>query len=233
MNGLNTILLLARYNFKILFGGRYLVFALLSLLFLCYLLFDAAFSGTALDESVVAQNMIMPSLLLIFYPATYGIQKDEETKILEIFFCIPNYMYKIWLLRLLFIFIACYFNIIVFSYLAHLLLCPVEIFTMANNAIFVVVLFGALAFWLSTIIKSGNGVAVVVIALFALLTYIGKEYFENTMWDIMLNPYSEPDDIHSEIWQDTLSDRLLLLSLSSIGLILLSLNNLRRREKLL
>ncbi len=232
MNIMKNISLLARYNFKILFGGKYLLFAVLSLLFLCYLLFQAAYSGRELDESVVAGEMLLPSLLLIFYPTTYGIQRDEEAKILEIFFCIPNYMYKVWLLRLLFIFTACYINLLAFSYLAHLLLCPVDVVSMANNTIFMVVFFGSMAFWLSTFIKSGNGVAVILITIFVLLSMFRSEV-KNTMWDIFLNPYSEPGNIHYEIWQDTISDRFLMLSISSIGFILLSLNNLRRREKLL
>lgn len=225
--------MLAKYNFKILFGGKYFLFMVLSFVYFCYLLFHAAYSGTALDEEVVAANMIMPSLLLVFYSATYGIQKDEETKILEIFFCIPNYMYKVWLLRLLFIFTACYVNVVIFSYMAHLLLCPVEVFAMANNTIFVVVLFGSLAFWLSTVIKSGNGVAVVLLVLWGLLIYVGKQFYVNTIWDISLNPYSEPSNIHSEIWQTTITNRKMLLAAVSCVLILMSLGNLRRREQLL
>ncbi len=232
MNGLKTIFLLGRYNFKILFGGRYIIFMLLSLILFCYLLFNSAYSGIALTEVIVYQNLIFPSLLLIFYPATYGIQRDEESKILEIFFCIPNYMYKVWLLRLLFVFIACYINVLLFSYFAHLLLCPVEIFPMAYNVMFVVIFFGSLAFYLSTFIKSGNGVAVVLLGLFGLIVYIGSTY-ANTMWNVMLNPYNEPTDIHPDIWLSTITNSKLLLGCVSAVLILISLTNLRRRESLL
>ncbi|MFR9503717.1 MAG: hypothetical protein SNH73_04630 [Rikenellaceae bacterium] len=205
---------------------------IISLLLFCYLLFNAAYSGEALSEIVVESNLIFPSLLLIFYPATYGIQKDEESKILEIFFCIPNYMYKVWLLRLLFVFLACFVNVLFFSYLAHLLLCPVDIFSMTYHVMFVVIFFGSLAFFLSTFIKSGNGVAIILLGLLALISFLGS-LFEHTMWDIMLNPFEEPTDIHPDIWQSTINNSRLLLSCSSIGLLLISLNNLRRRESLL
>ncbi len=233
MNGLKTIWLLAKYNFKILFGGRYLIFMVLSFIFFCYLLFNSAYSGNALTEVVVYANLIFPSLLLIFYPTTYGVQRDEEAKILEIFFCIPNYMYKVWLLRLIFVFIACFANVLLFSYAAHLLLCPVSIFKMTYQTMFVVVLFGSMAFFLSTFIKSGNGVAIVLLGLFALLVFISGSFFENSMWHILINPFDEPTDIHPDIWQSTLSHSRILLSCCSLGLLLLSLNNLRRRESLL
>ncbi|MFI3285445.1 MAG: hypothetical protein R3Y08_02215 [Rikenellaceae bacterium] len=231
-NSIEAILLLAKYNFKVVFGGRYIVFMIISLLLFCYLLFNSAYSGEALSEITVNNNLIFPSLLLIFYPATYGIQKDEESKILEIFFCIPNYMYKVWLLRLLFVFIACFFNVLLFSYLAHLLLCPVNILPMTYHVMFVVIFFGSLAFFLSTFIKSGNGVAIILLGLLALLTVLSSLY-ENTMWDVMLNPFKEPTDIHPDIWQSTIINNRLLLIGSSVALLLISLNNLRRRESLL
>ncbi len=232
MNALRTLFLLIKYNFRILFGGKYIVFILLSFLFFCYLLFEVASKGSALSDIDVYENLIFPSLLLLFYPTAYGIQKDEESKILEIFFCIPNYMYKVWLLRLLFVFIACYVNIVIFSYMAHRLICPVDIVQMSYQVMFVVILFGSLGFFLSTVIKSGNGVAVVLLGLFGLIVYIGTQY-RNTMWNILLNPYSAPTSIHPDIWADTIADRQLLLGCSSVLLILLSLTNLRRRERLL
>lgn len=232
MNFMKNTLLLAKYNFKILFGGKYVVFVVIALMLFAGLLFNAAYNGSALSEEVVFTCLIIPSMLLLFYPATYGIQKDEETKILEIFFCIPNYMYKVWLLRLISVFVACYLDVLLFSYLAHLLLCPVDIFLMTYSVMFVVLLFGSLAFFLSTVIKSGNGVAVVLIGIFGLLIGIGATY-DTTMWNILLNPFREIDEIHPEIWESTIENSRLLLSISSVGLILLSLNNLRKREKLL
>ncbi len=232
MNGLKNIYKLASYNFKILFGGKYVIFVILALLLFCYQIFNAAYYGASLAENVVFENLIYPALLLVFYPATYGIQKDSEAKILEIFFCIPNYMYKVWLLRLLFVILACMIDVMLFSLLSQLLLCPVDILLMTYHIMFIVLLFGSLALFLSTIIKSGNGVAVVLIGLFGLLITIGESY-GNTMWDVMLNPYNEVDSIHPTIWAKTISNSRIMLGTCSVGLILMSLNNLRRRERLL
>ncbi|MFI3269636.1 MAG: hypothetical protein SNG14_06240 [Rikenellaceae bacterium] len=232
MNGLKNIFKLASYNFKILFGGKYIIFVILALLLFAYQIFNAAYYGATLAENVVYQNLIYPSLLLIFYPAAYGIQKDSETKILEIFFCIPNYMYKVWLLRLVFVIIACLIDVSLFGVLSHLLLCPVDILQMSYQIMFVVVFFGTLALFLSTVIKSGNGVAVVLIGIFAILISVGESY-SNTMWDIMLNPYNEVSSIHPDIWAKIVSNNRIMLGCCSAGLILMSLNNLRRRERML
>ncbi len=232
MNGLKNIFKLAQYNFKILFGGRYIIFIILALLLFVFQVFNAAYYGASLSESVVFENLIYPSMLLIFYPATYGIQKDSECKILEIFFCIPNYMYKVWLLRLVFVIIACLLDIMLFGLLSHLLLCPVDILLMTYHVMFIVLLFGSMALFLSTVIKSGNGVAVVLIGIFGLLISLGESY-SNTMWDIMLNPYVELDSIHPDIWAKRVSNSRILLGTCSIGLILMSLNNLRMRERML
>ena len=42
------------------------------------------------------QILMFPSMLLIFYPAVFGIQNDEDSRILEILFGIPDYKYKVW-----------------------------------------------------------------------------------------------------------------------------------------
>lgn len=232
MNSFRTLLLLAKYNLKIVFGGKYLIFIAISLLFFCYFMFMSAYSGSQLSEETVYNQIIFPALLLIFYPTVYGLQKDEESKILEILFCIPNYMYKVWLLRLAFVFLECFATLILFSCFAHLLLCPIDIFKMAWQVMFVVFFSGSLAFYLSTAIKGGNGTAVAFIFIMAILMIIGSS-FDTSMWNILINPFKEENYIHPAVWEATLTNNRLLLTISSFGLLTLSLGNLQRREKLL
>ena len=52
--------------------------------------------------------LLVPSILLIFYPTCFGIQNDQDAKIIEIIFGIPNYRYKIWLFRLLIAYMICF-----------------------------------------------------------------------------------------------------------------------------
>ncbi len=52
---------------------------------------------------------MFPCVLLVFYPAVFGIQNDEDSRILEILFGIPDYKYKVWGVRLLMIYVAIFF----------------------------------------------------------------------------------------------------------------------------
>lgn len=92
----------------------------------------------------------------MFYPAVFGIQNDEDSRILEILFGIPDYKYKVWGVRLLMIYVAIFVILIVFSWLATLLLYPVNLLEMSAQLMFPILFFGNLAFMFSTITRSGN-----------------------------------------------------------------------------
>jgi len=49
--------------------------------------------------------LLFIGLLLVFYPLTFGIQSDKDARTLEIIFGIPNYRYRVWLVRMFMIFI--------------------------------------------------------------------------------------------------------------------------------
>jgi hypothetical protein len=44
--------------------------------------------------------LLAPGILLVFYPAVYGIQRDQDTRMVETLFGIPDYHYIVWLTRL-------------------------------------------------------------------------------------------------------------------------------------
>ena len=80
------------------------------------------------NEGLIYNILMFPCLLLIFYPAVFGIQNDEDSRILEILFGIPDYRYKVWGVRLLMIYVVIFAILIVFSYIAILLLYPINPF---------------------------------------------------------------------------------------------------------
>ncbi|MFI3315161.1 MAG: hypothetical protein R3Y04_05805 [Rikenellaceae bacterium] len=232
MFNLKSLLLLAKYNLKIVFGGKFIWFAIVAVVFFVFLLFQIAYDGTEPTEDLVYSSLLMPALMLIFYPTVYGLQNDEENKILEIIFSIPNYMYKVWLLRLIFVFIESFVILLLLCVVANFLFCPIEIFEMAIQMMSPLFFFGNLAFLLSTIIKGGNGTAVVFIFVVAGLVMLGQSY-SNTMWNVLINPFSEIDTIHPTVWANTLANNRLFLFAASFGCILVALMNLQKRERLL
>jgi len=227
-----------KYNLKIIFAGKFFWFLLTAFLFFAFFMFQVAWNRDEINEGTVYNLLIFPCLLLIFYPVVFGIQNDEDNRILEIIFGIPNYRYKIWGVRMLMVYVANYFILVIFAYIARLLLYPVNIFEMAAQLIFPMLFFGNLAFMFSTITRSGNGTAVVMIIL-GLVMFIfmssnddqSGSGLSNTMWNAFINPFAIPTNIHPIVWQDTILKSRIFLIVSGIVWLMIGLLNLQKREK--
>ena len=222
---------LVKYNLKIIFAGKFFWFLLAAFGFFAYFMFQSAWLREEINEQLIYKILLFPCLLLIFYPAVFGIQNDEDNRILEILFGIPNYKYKVWGVRLLMIYVAIYFILILFSYIATLLLYPVNPFEMAFQLMFPILFMGNLAFMISTITRSGNGTAVIIIILGILLLLFGTGLLDGTFWDVMLNPYETPRDLHPMIWQGIVIKSRIFLLVGSIVWMMIGLMNLQRRER--
>ena len=61
-----------------------------------------------ITQATAYSMLMLPSILLVFYPMCFGIQNDQDAKIVEIIFGIPNYSYKVWLLRLIISYVICF-----------------------------------------------------------------------------------------------------------------------------
>ena len=223
---------LVKYNLKIIFAGKFIWFFLAAFGFFAYFMFQNAWNRAEINEGLIYNILLFPCILLVFYPAVFGIQNDEDSRILEILFGIPDYKYKVWGVRLLMIYVAIFFILILFSYIATLLLYPVNPLEMASQLMFPIFFFGNLAYMLSTITRSGNGTAVLVIIIgIALLFFSNTGSVERSFWNIVLNPFRIPNNLLPVIWESTiLKSRIFLLSASIIWM-MIGLLNLQKREK--
>ncbi|MDR2775179.1 MAG: hypothetical protein LBC19_10650 [Tannerella sp.] len=222
-----------RYNLKIIFAGKFFWFLLAAFAFFAFFMFQQAWNRSEINEGSIYDLLLFPCLLLIFYPVVFGIQNDEDSRILEIIFGIPNYRYKVWGVRMLMVYVANYCILVVFAYVARLLLYPVNIFEMAAQLIFPMLFFGNLAFMFSTITRSGNGTAVIVIII-GLLFFIflnSSPEIRNSFWNVFINPFAIPNSIHPVIWQDTILKSRLFLFVGGIVWLMVGLLNLQKREK--
>lgn len=221
-----------RQNLKIIFANKFIYFFLaavgLFLLIASISLFDA---DSFPDESSVYYILLMPGLLLIFYPTAFGIQNDLDTRMMEMLVGIPNYRYKIWLVRLLIIYIIVYFLILFLSILSVLTLAEIPIFAMALQLMYPIFFFGMVTFMLSTFIRNGNGTAALMVII-GLIFWISSGILRNSKWNIFLNPFRMPDELNEVIWQDMIFYNRLYLVVGSILAILGALFRLQNREKL-
>jgi len=222
-----------RYNLKIIFAGKFLWFLLASLAFFAFFMVRLAWYREEINEAAIYNILLFPCLLLIFYPVVFGIQNDEDNRILEIIFGIPNYRFKVWGLRMLIVYVANFFILLAFGYIARILLYPVNIAEMAAQLIFPMLFFGNLAFMFSTITRSGNGTAVlmILIGLFLFIYMGGNQSLSNSFWNIFINPFQIPTNIHPMIWQNTLVKSRIFLMLGGIVFLMVGLLNLQKREK--
>ena len=133
---------IVKYNLKIIFAGKFIWFLLAAFVFFAYFSFQIAWNRQVINDGVIYNLLMFPCVLLVFYPAVFGIQNDEDSRILEILFGIPDYKYKVWGVRLLMIYVAIFFILVAFSYLATFLLYPVNPFEMSIQLMFPLVFFG-------------------------------------------------------------------------------------------
>jgi hypothetical protein len=221
---------LVKYNIKIIFAGKFIWFILAALVFLLFFMFQMAWNRDVdISEKLIYKLLIFPSMLLIFYPSVFGIQNDEDARILELLFGIPNYKYKVWAVRLLIIYIAIFFILILFAYITEVLLYPVNPVEMSYQLMFPILFYGNLAFMFSTITRNGNGTAVIMILIaIAVLIWNGDNY-----WNILLNPFDVPRNMLPVIWESIVLKNRLFLLVGSVIWLMTGLMNLQKREKFL
>jgi hypothetical protein len=203
-----------------------------ALLFFILLSVSLVFNSPGYDSSSVYGILFFPGILLVFYPTVFGIQSDADTRILEILFGIPDYRYKVWLVRLCMIFLLTWAFLYLFCWVGYYGLTPFPVFEMSWQLMFPVCFLGCLAFLVSTIIKNGNGTAVVMIIIGVFLMILSNT-LDRTQWNVFHNPYSIPRQMNEVIWAQISQKNRLFLSISSIIFLLGGLTNLQKREKFL
>jgi hypothetical protein len=221
---------LVKYNMKVIFGNRFVWFVLAAIAFYFFIAISNIYDGSQIDEGFIYGLQIMPGLLLIFYPMTFGIQNDLDAGILEILFGIPDYRYKVWLVRLVLVFALVGLMMVGLTAMSYFLLTPVSILEISWNVMFPIYFLGSLAFMFSTIIKNGNGTAVVMVILGVCLLIV-SEILDRTMWNIFLNPFDIPNRLNEMVWQEITLKNRIFLAVGTVLFVLYGLFNLQKREK--
>lgn len=218
------------YNLKIIFGNKFIYFLLSAVIFYLIIAASIIFGDKGISEADVYTTLLFPGLLLIFYPTTFGIQNDADARTLEIIFGIPDYRYKVWLFRLIIVFVLAFLILIPLASLSIWALTPVNMGEMLWHLQFTLVFIGVLAFSLSTIIRNGNATAVIMIIL-GFAFNILSQILGASMWDIFINPFHLAADVNSILYAEIIRNNHIFLTVSSLIFLLIGLLNLQRREK--
>jgi len=226
---MTEILKIIKYNLKIIFGNRFVYFLGASVIFYLIITGIAIFSSDSLEVGNLYNQLIFPGILLMFFPTTFGLQNDEDARILEILFGIPNYRYKVWLVRLLIIFLMVYVMINIFALLSSFILLDIPNFEMSLQLMVVLIFFGSLGFFLSTLVKNGNGAAVFMVII-GLCFWFLHGVSSESKWNVFLNPFDTPS-IKETVFRTMVFQNRAIVLTASVVFILWGLIVLQRREK--
>ena len=221
---------LTRYNIKIIFGNKFLYFMLSAIGFFLLTVGITLFSDDEITTASGYNMLLVPSILFIFYPTCFGIQNDQDTKIIEIIFGIPNYRYKIWRLRLTIAYLICFLLTLGLATLTDWLVVEVPSLDLTLQVLVPALFIGMLSFMLSTTVRNGNGTAVLLIVI-GMILFAANGILGDSKWNVFLNPFDVPLDKNPEIFYNTVFyNRLFILFASGI-LLLTGLYKMQNREK--
>lgn len=227
----NTISL-ARYNMKIIFGGKFIYFILAAFIFfLVFGIILALEGGDILIEDIFSL-LAFPAILLVFFPSVFGIQSDADQRTLEIIFGIPDYRYKVWLVRYVMILLLVFLLLFPFAGLAFYALISFPILKMILHLMVMVFFISAMGFCISTVVRNGNAAAVIMVILGLALLILADE-LDESKWNVFLNPFDMPRNLNEIVWKEIVRQNRIIMGIGSLVLILLGLLNLQRREKFL
>ena len=227
----NTISL-ARYNMKIIFGGKFIYFILAAFIFFLVFGIIMALESNDMWLEDMYGLLAFPAILLVFFPSVFGIQSDADQRTLEIIFGIPDYRYKVWLVRYLMILVLVFLLLFPFAGLAYYALMSFPVIKMILHLMVMVVFVSAMGFCISTVVRNGNATAVIIVILGLALLILADE-LDESKWNVFLNPFDMPRDLNEIVWREIVRQNRIFMGIGSLVLILLGLLNLQRREKFL
>ena len=218
------------YNLRIIFANKFIWFLAGAVAFYLGLSVIYVLSNEVSQMEDLYGVFIFSGVLLVFYPAVFGIQNDQDARTIEILFGIPNYRYKVWLVRIVLIFFISTLIMLGFTFLSNILIIRFNFFEVTVQVMMPVIFLGMMAFMLSTVIRNGNGTAVVMM-IFGLFFLILQDPLRKSQWNVFLNPFNPAYDVNETTWAlITIKNRIILLA-GSIIFLLAALLNLQKREK--
>jgi hypothetical protein len=119
---------------------------------------------------------------------------------------------------------------LVFTFLSSVLIVRFRFVEVTAQVMMPVLFTGMLSFMLSTVIRNGNGTAVVMIIL-GLFFLILQDPLRKSQWNIFLNPFNPAWDVSETTWAIIAMKNRIILVTGTILFLLAALYNLQKREK--
>lgn len=220
-----------KYNLRIVFANKFVYFLIAAMAFFLLVITINLFSGSSnITVDDVYALLILPGLLIIFYPVVFNIQNDKDARILEIIFGVPNYRYKVYLFRfVLSIFTMAAFLLFMSAFTVFAII-RIPIFEMVYQLMFPLLFLAGLAFLMATLIRNASGAAVVMV-LFGLFFWILYEPLQFSKWNVFINPFDVPTNMSYAVFKNIIYQNRLMMIIGTVITLLWALLNLQKREK--
>jgi hypothetical protein len=219
-----------QYNLKIVFANKFVYFLIAAVLFYLVIIGIMLFSDAQPDTGDIFATLLFPGILIIFYPVVYNIQNDKDARMLEIIFGVPDYRYKVYLVRFAIAIVLLIFSLFVLALFAWFSVSYIPVFEVVYCLMFPLGFIACLTFMFSTLIKNGNGTAVVIVII-GLIFWFMSEPLQASKWNLFLNPFHAPGEVNQAIWQKAITQNRLILGIGIIISLLWGMLNLQKREK--
>lgn len=219
---------IVRHNLKIIFGDRFPFFLLGAFAFFIFIVAINLFGDEPFSGESVYSLLLFEGIIIVFFPTVYSVQNDADKRTIEILFGIPNYRYKVWLVRLLIAFLVCWALLAVLALMCYFALVSFPIGTMIYYVMFPVFALGSLGFLLATLLKNGNSAAVVGIII-GLGLWLLSEVLSQSQWNVFLNPFDDPD-MAGQIWETTIRKNRVFIFIAGVVFLVGGLLGLQKRE---
>lgn len=226
----NLIYKMILYNFRIIFANKFIWFFVASVGIFVLLSVIYVFNENNTRMEDMYGILLFSGILIVFYPTVFGIQNDQDSRTIEILFGIPNYRYKVWLVRISLIFLLAFLIMIFFASVASAVIVKFGVLEMASQVMVPVLLLGTMAFMLSAVVRNGNGTAVIMI-VFGLIFMILADPLEKSKWNMFLNPFTTPSGMSDLAWRAVSTDNRIIIGVAVVVFLLGALYLLQKREK--
>ena len=219
-----------KYNLKIVFASKFIYFLIAAVAFFLMVMGIMLFNNSSVSDSDIFATLIFPGILIAFYPVIFNIQNDKDSRMLEIIFGVPNYRYKVYLVRFIISMFLTFVLLIFMSWFTVFAVLRISVFQMVYQLMYPILFLSCLAFLFSTLVRNASGTAVIMIII-GLFFMILSENLEHSKWNIFLDPFNVPSDISLTVWKNIIYQNRLMLLIGSVISLLWALINLQKREK--
>ncbi len=173
-----------------------------------------------------------PGTVLGIYLTMDLVAGERDRNTLEVLFSTSSSHYKIWVVRMLSIYVVLAVSLMAMSALSYFFFAEFLFVEGALNAFLPAFLVANLTFFFSVSFRSGNAAGMLSLGflIFILLT---SESLGNTPYFLFLNPFDPPIGVDDALWGDrVLVNRLCVAALGCV-LLFLALRRMEGRERLL